>query len=68
VSPLAALPDPPAFPPPGPWADAADRVPALEDERTRLLSRAVGDHLPHELVLRVAAIERELAGLARGVG
>ena len=68
VSPLAAVPDPPAVPPPGLLDDPADRGAALEGERTRLLSRAVADHLPHELVLRVAAIERELAGLGRGVG
>jgi hypothetical protein len=68
VSPLAALPDPPAVPLLTPWAGPADRVAALEDERTRLLSRAVGDHLPHELALRVAAIERELAVLGRAVG
>jgi hypothetical protein len=68
VSPLTALPDLPARLPSEFWDDPADRVPALEDERTRLLSRAVGDHLPHELALRVAAIERELAVLGRAVG
>jgi hypothetical protein len=68
VSSLAAVPDPSGFPPSGLWEDPADRVASLEDERTRLLARAVGDYRPQEGVLRVAVIERELAGLGRGVG
>jgi hypothetical protein len=32
----------------------------LEDERTRVLARAVGDHLPYELVLRAAALAEQL--------
>lgn len=46
--------------------DRPDRRGALEDVRTRLLARAVGDHaLPHELALRVQALTSELAQLAR---
>ena len=33
---------------------------ALEDEHTRILARAVGDHLPYELVLRAAAVAEQL--------
>jgi hypothetical protein len=40
-------------------APAVDRR-ELEDERTRLLARAVGDHLPYELGLRVAELAEQL--------
>jgi len=60
VSPLKALPEP-AEPLWMPAPDGAgERVRALRDERTRLLARAVGDHLPYELALRVAELERQL--------
>lgn len=47
-----------------PWYAAAptaapDRE-ALEDEHTRVLARAVGDHLPYELVLRAAELAAQL--------
>jgi hypothetical protein len=32
----------------------------LEDEHTRVLARAVGDHLPYELVLRAAELVAQL--------
>ena len=32
----------------------------LEDEHTRILARAVGDHLPYELVLRAAELAAQL--------
>jgi hypothetical protein len=51
-----------------------DRVPplvdcaeALEAEELRLLARAIGDHLPIELALRVQVLEAERARLAGGV-
>jgi hypothetical protein len=63
VSPLKALPEP-AEPQ---WTtaqdDPAEPVRALQDERTRLLARAVGDHLPYELALRVEELERQLGDL-----
>ena len=40
---------------------AADARRALEDERSRVLAGAVGDHLPVELALRAAAIEKRLS-------
>jgi hypothetical protein len=47
-----------------PWyATAAPPPPdrqALEDEHTRVLARAVGDHLPYELMLRAAEIAAQL--------
>jgi len=48
-----------------PWyartaTSADERRRALVDEHTRVLARAVGDHLPCELVLRAAAIVSEL--------
>jgi len=32
----------------------------LEDEHSRLLAHAVGDHLPHELALRAAELAARL--------
>ena len=32
----------------------------LEDEHTRILAQAVGDHLPIELALRAAAVAEQL--------
>jgi hypothetical protein len=53
---------------PLPWYAAAPRpVPdrqALEDEHTRVLAKAVGDHLPYELVLRAAALAAQLDATA----
>ena len=53
---------------PRPWymtaaTPALDRQ-ALEDEHTRVLARAVGDHLPYELVLRAADIAEQLQRIA----
>jgi len=45
-------------PPPAP-----DRQ-AVEDEHTRVLSRALGDHLPYELVLRADELAAQLARIA----
>ena len=36
-----------------------DRL-ALEDEHTRILANAAGDHLPYELALRAASIAEQL--------
>jgi hypothetical protein len=62
VSPTLVLGDP------LPWYAAAPRlVPdrqALEDEHTRVLAKAVGDHLPYELVLRAAALAAQLDATA----
>jgi len=38
---------------------APDRC-ELEDEHTRILAQAVGDHMPYELVLRAAAPAEQL--------
>jgi hypothetical protein len=52
-------------PGPHPWyatppvAAALDRR-ELEDEHTRVLSQAVGDHLPYELALRAAELAAQL--------
>jgi hypothetical protein len=51
----------PSLPAPQPWYANALLAPAvdrreLEDERTRLLARAVGDHLPYELGVRVVEL------------
>ena len=48
-----------------PWyaatpTSAADRRRDLEDERSRLLALAVGDHLPIELAARVADLTTQL--------
>jgi hypothetical protein len=49
---------------PQPWymtapVTAPDRR-ELEDEHTRILAQAVGDHLPYELALRAAAVAEQL--------
>ena len=49
---------------PAPWyamtpTPAPDRQ-ALEDEHTRILAQAVGDHLPYELVLRANELAAQL--------
>jgi len=41
-------------------ASEEDRRRELEDEHSRLLAQAVGDHLPHELALRAAEVAVEL--------
>ena len=33
---------------------------ALEDEHTRILANAIGDHLPYDLTLRAAAVAEQL--------
>lgn len=47
-----------------PWYATAPTAPldrqALEDEHTRVLAQAVGDYLPHELVLRAAELSAQL--------
>lgn len=40
------------------------RAEALHEQELRLLGLAVGDHLPYELGLRVAALRAERAALA----
>ena len=55
-------------PAPAPWyatepTAAPDRE-ALEDEHTRVLAQAIGDHLPYELVLRADALAAQLARIA----
>lgn len=50
---------------PQPWYAAAptsalERRHELEDERSRLLALAVGDHLPVELAIRAADITAQL--------
>jgi hypothetical protein len=56
--PLALVPDP------SPWYATPPAMPVdrreLEDEHTRILSRAVGDHLPYELALRAAELAAQL--------
>lgn len=49
-----------------PWYAAAPTPTreALEDEQTRVLSRAVGDHLPYELMLRATDIAAQLQRMA----
>lgn len=42
-----------------PSTPAPDRR-ALEDQHTRILAQAVGDHLPYELALRAAAVAEQL--------
>ena len=53
--------------PPQPWymtpPEVLDRG-ELEDEHTRILAHAVGDHLPYELALRAAAVAEQLARCA----
>jgi len=53
---------------PAPWYAASPPAPTsarerrreLEDEHSRLLAQAVGDHLPYELALRAADLAAEL--------
>jgi hypothetical protein len=50
---------------PAPWYTAApvsafERRHELEDERSRLLALAVGDHLPVELAIRAADLTAQL--------
>ena len=50
---------------PAPWyattpTSLGERRRELEVEQLRLFSRAVGDHLPHELALRAAELAAEL--------
>jgi hypothetical protein len=56
---LALVPDP------LPWYATPLAAPAhdrreLEDEHTRVLAQAVGDHLPHELALRASELAAQL--------
>jgi hypothetical protein len=56
---LVLVPVPPPWyetPPPAPALDRRE----LEDEHTRVLSQAVGDHLPYELALRAAELAAQL--------
>jgi hypothetical protein len=53
---VSGLPQPWYMTSPSPLLDRG----ALEDERTRILARAVGDHLPYELVLCAAAVAEQL--------
>jgi hypothetical protein len=50
---------------PQPWYATTLRTPALdrrelEDEHSRVLAQAVGDHLPYELALRAAELVAQL--------
>jgi hypothetical protein len=52
-------------PDPSPWYATPLAAPVsgrreLEDEHTRVLARAVGDHLPYELALRAAELVAQL--------
>jgi hypothetical protein len=53
---------------PQPWYTAAPTsLPdgeAVEDEQTRVLAQAVGDHLPYELVLRADELAAQLQRIA----
>ena len=54
---------------PAPWyatvpVPAAERKRDLEDERSRLLALAVGDHLPIELATRAAELTAQLERIA----
>lgn len=51
-----------------PWYAAsppstAERRAQLEDERTRLLATAIGDHVPFEILARAREIDERLAAL-----
>jgi len=51
------------MPAPQPWYTTPPAIvdrQALEDEHTRILAHAVGDHLPYELALRAAAVAEQL--------
>lgn len=57
----------PALPAPQPWYATLPSGPALdrrelEDEHTRILARAVGDHLPYEHVLRATELTAQPPG------
>ena len=41
-----------------------ERAEALQAQELALLAHAVGDHLPHELVVRVAVLREQRAALA----
>jgi hypothetical protein len=49
---------------PQPWYATTPAMPVdrreLEDEQTRVLAQAVGDHLPYELALRAAELATQL--------
>ena len=48
---------------PQPWYMTTSAVfdrQALEDEHTRILANAVGDHLPYELAVRASAVADQL--------
>jgi hypothetical protein len=51
-------------PGPQPWYATTPAMPVdrreLEDEHTRVLAQAVGDHLPYELALRAAEFAAQL--------
>lgn len=49
-----------------PLTSRGDRRRLLEDERSRLLALAVGDHLPVELALRVDELTTELRATEAG--
>jgi hypothetical protein len=49
--------------PPPPWYTTSPAIldrRELEDEHTRILARAVGDHLPYELASRAASVAEQL--------
>lgn len=51
---------------PRPWFETIALTPlerraVLERQRTRLLAPAVGEHLPHELRLRIEALDAQIA-------
>lgn len=49
--------------PPQPWYTTPEAIlhrQELEDEHSRILANAVGDHLPCELALRAASIAEQL--------
>lgn len=49
---------------PQPWYATPPAMPVelreLEDEHTRVLAQAVGDHLPYELALRASELAAQL--------
>lgn len=54
----------PSVPAREPWYATTSAMPVdrreLEDQHTRILARAVGDHLPYELALRAAELAAQL--------